>query len=368
MNSVRKLIKSLLPFSWRDLALTLFCLGLAALLCGLLRYVSTTDFHVPLIFELAVVVVSLYTEGYGFGMLASVIGVIGVNFAFTYPYYKLDFSPTGYPLTFLCMLGVSIISCAVASRARENDKLRLKAEREVMRSNLLRAISHDFRTPLTSIIGSINAVRSDCSGLTTQEKRKMLGDAQSEAEWLINMVENLLSITRIGDDADPQLHTEPQVVEEVVYEAVSRFRRQYPDFTISINIPDELLFVDMDAVLIEQVLLNLMINAVLHGKGADGAAVTVAKEGREAVFRVEDNGAGFSEEQLRHLFDDYGTARRKHGSDARKSMGIGLTVCSTIVRAHGGSMKASNTAKGACVSFRLPISSSGTELGEEALS
>ena len=365
MHSFRKLIKSLLPFSWRDLALTLFCLGLAAVFCGLLRYVSTTDFHVPLIFELAVVVVSLYTEGYGYGMLASIIGVIGVNFAFTYPYYKLDFSLTGYPLTFLCMLAVSTISCAVASRARESDRLRLKAEREVMRSNLLRAISHDFRTPLTSIIGSVTTVRSGCSGLTEQEKDRMLMDAQSEAEWLINMVENLLSITRIGDDSGPQLHTEPQVVEEVVYEAVSRFRRQYPEFLVSISIPDDLLFVDMDAVLIEQVLLNLLINSAIHGEGASGAWVSVHTEGRTAVFRVEDNGSGFTREQLAHQFDNYGIARRTHGSDAQKTMGIGLTVCSTIIKAHQGSMEASNSVRGACVEFRLPLSDAPLTLDDE---
>ena len=158
-RSFRRFIKESLTFSWRDLGTTFIVLGAGFALCAGLQLISDTDFHVPLIFVLAVLLVSLFTDGYLFGLASSVISVVGVNFVFTYPYFHINFYMTGYPLTFLCMLVVSIISCTLMSRVRKGEQARLEAEREKMRANLLRAISHDFRTPLTSIIGSVNVLR-----------------------------------------------------------------------------------------------------------------------------------------------------------------------------------------------------------------
>lgn len=353
MKLLRSRLGRMFTFRWRDLAVTLGIFALASVLCTLLRFASDSDFHVPLIFVLAVLVVSLTTEGYLWGMLGTVAAVLGVNYAFTYPYFQLDFSLTGYPLTFICMFAVSFITCTLTSRVREGEKARIEGEREKMRANLLRAISHDFRTPLTGIIGSINAVQENGGSLAEAERRQLLSDARSEAEWLINMVENLLSITRIGGDGSAALHKEPQVVEEVVWEAVTRFRKQYPDFSVEIKIPEELLLVDMDAVLIEQVILNLLINAAVHGETSDAAVVSVACRHGMAQFSVQDNGVGIRQEELAHLFDGYGL---KKGDGTARTAGIGLSVCDTIIRAHGGSMAAENVSGGARISFTLPLS------------
>ena len=360
MKKSRITLKTSFPFSWRDTFVTLGIIAVASALCAVLRLFSDSDFHVPLIFVLATLLVSLMTTGYLFGIAASIIAVFGVNIVFTYPYFRMNFSLTGYPLTFVCMFAVSIITCTLASRVKESERVRIEAEREKMRANLLRAISHDFRTPLTSMIGSINVVRESGDILSAADKDKLLSDSVSEAEWLINMVENLLSITRIGGDPNASLHTEPQVVEEVLWEAASRFRRQYPDFRVDIRIPEELLLVEMDAVLIEQVILNLLINAAIHGKTATAATLSVACSGDFALFSVEDNGSGIPPEKLAHLFDGY-AVRTGSEDDSTRTMGIGLSVCSTIVTAHGGTMQAENTPRGARLSFTLPLSEEQTE-------
>ena len=352
-----KRIKRYFPFSLQDLFRTAGIMALAALFCFLLKPLSDSDFHVPLIFVLAVLLISLTTDGYLYGLVSSVLAVFFVNIVFTYPYYQMDFSMTGYPLTFLCMFAVSIITCTLTTRVQQGEQLMLEAEREKMRANLLRAISHDFRTPLTSMIGSTNAVLEADGHLSEAEKRKLLTDARSEAEWMFNMVENLLSITRIGADSATELHTEPELVEEVVGEAVSRFKRQYPGFPVQVDCQDSLLFVKMDAVLIEQVLLNLLINAAIHAEGATCAVVRVKREGGRAVFRVEDDGRGIEREYLPDLFE--GRAPRGAGSavsgDSRRNMGIGLSVCRTIILAHKGTIEAGNLpGGGASFVFYLP--------------
>lgn len=363
MRYIRERCHAVFRFRWRDLVILLVVFTLASLLCFLLRFVSDSDSHVPLIFVLAVLLVSMTTEGYLWGMLGSVIAVFGVNIVFTYPYFQMDFSLPGYSLTFICMFAVSIITCTLTSRVREGEKARIVGERETMRANLLRAISHDFRTPLTGIIGAINAVQETGDSISPDEQKHLLDDARSEAEWLINMVENLLSITRIGDNGGTALHKEPQVVEEVVWEAVTRFRRQYPQFHVEIQIPEELLLVEMDAVLIEQVILNLLFNAALHGETADAAVVSVERRHSSVQFSIEDNGVGIPKEELPHIFDGYGL--RKSDS-VSKTAGIGLSVCNTIIHAHGGTMSADNTAFGARLSFSLPLKKGGNPLGNPA--
>ena len=178
-----------------DLLVTVAIMFAASTVCLLFGRIAETDTHVPLIFVVAVLCVSRFTHGYLYGIVSSVAAVIGVNYAFTFPYFKLDFSMTGYPLTFLVMLTVAIIVSALTSRVKATEQIRLDMEREKMRSNLLRSISHDIRTPLTSIAGSAAAVLENEEQLSANEKRALISDIRSEAEWLNQIVENILSIT-----------------------------------------------------------------------------------------------------------------------------------------------------------------------------
>ena len=355
MKKFRTKLKKWFPLSLRDTLVTLAIVAVASAVSTALHLFSDSDSYAPLVFVPATLLVSLLTNGYFFGLLMSVVSVIGVNIVFTYPYFRLNFSITGYPLTFFCMFVISVITSTLVSRVREAERLRVVAEREKMRANLLRAISHDFRTPLTGIIGSVNAVRENGELLSAQEKDRLLRDAASEAEWLINMVENLLSITRIGASPDTVLHKEAQAVEEVLWEAASRFRKQYPNFHVDIRIPDEPLFVEMDAVLIEQVIINLLINSAIHGQTATGALLRVEEEDGFARFTVEDNGVGIAPEELRNLFTDYAVRQHPVKKDTIRTMGIGLSVCNSIIAAHGGRMCAENVpGSGARLSFTLP--------------
>ncbi len=356
-RSFKDFLRSSFPFSWRDAAITLGLLVGGVVICFSLQPVSDTDFHVPLIFVLAVLLVSLCTDGYLFGLLASILSLFAVNYAFTFPYFHFNFNLTGYPLTFLCMFVVSVITCTLMSRVRKGEQMRLEAEREKMRANLLRAISHDFRTPLTSIIGTLRELGDSDSRLSESDRRRLVTDAKDDAEWLINMMENILSITRIGAEAAPKIHTEPQAVEEVLGEALSRFRKQYPELKVKTEIPDELIVSSMDAMLIEQVIINLLMNVVIHGQNATWARLSLRREGELARVSVEDDGAGISQRALAHLFDGRTThSPDSLSGDSRRTMGIGLSVCRTIIHAHGGSMSAENRPEGGAVlSFTLPI-------------
>ena len=342
---------------WHDCIVMLGCIGGASALCALLRPISSTDSHVPLIFVLAVLLASRYTSGYLIGLLTALLAVLGVNYAFTFPYLAFNFSMTGYPLTFICFFGVSVMTSTLTSRIRENEEMRMEGEREKMRSNLLRAISHDLRTPLTSIVGVLNTLLENDGLLTAEERRPLLADAKADAEWLISMVENLLSITRIGGDETPKLHKEPQAAEEVISEAVSRFRKQHRRLNVEVRVPDQLLMVPMDAMLIEQVILNLLGNVVLHGGNAATAVLSLSEDGGSARFCVEDDGRGFRPEVLRRLAAGRSPGSRETSSeDAVRTMGIGLSVCRTIVTAHGGVLSLGNRPEGgASVVFTLPL-------------
>ncbi len=344
----------LFPFSWRDLFISAGILFCAAELCILLQMADTSDGFASPIFVLAVLLISRLTTGYLFGLIAAVAGVVGINYIFTYPYWAFNFTISGYPLTFLTLLMVSIITCTLTIQAKQQERLRSENEKEKMRANLLRSVSHDIRTPLTSIMGSTSAVLDNPS-LSLAEQRSLLEDARDEAQWLIRIVENLLSITRIGDDR-AHITTEPEVAEEVLGETVRKFRKRFPGVRVDVHAPDTLLFVPMDVILIEQVLSNLMENAVLHGKTTSCIRLSVRQEGRYARFSVADDGQGVSPKVLPTLFD--GTLKHSEtaAGDGKRNMGLGLSVCMAIVSAHGGAMEAKNLERGAEFSFRLPLS------------
>lgn len=355
MTGLLSKVKTALRCSFRDCIVTVLCLVLASALCAVLHFISDSDTHVPLIFVLAVLMISRFTDGYVLGLFSSVFAVLAVNYIFTYPYFQLDFSLTGYPLTFICFFAVSVTTSALTSRVIAGEKARLMGEREKMRANLLRAISHDLRTPLTSITGSLNAVIENDGLLPAEERVELLSDARKDTEWLINMVENLLSITRM-EGGTPNLRKELQAVEEVMSEAAGRFRKQYPDLNVELAVPNEILFAPMDAMLIEQVIINLLINVAIHGKTATKAVLSARKDGACVSISVEDNGEGIKPAVMKHLFDGFG--REQTGQlqgDSVRTMGIGLSVCKTIVTAHGGVLTACNrTEGGASFTFTLP--------------
>ena len=339
----------------RDAGITLALLLAASSVCFGVNRLGDSDNAVPLIFVLAVLLIARFTDGFAFSLVASVISVIGVNFAFTYPYFEVNFTLTGYPLTFLTMFAVSLVVGMLTEQVKRQGRIEAEAEKQKMKANLLRSVSHDLRTPLTSIIGSSNAVLENYDVFTDEAKRDLIGHVREEAQVLVRLVENILSITRINDGA-VRIVKCPEAAEEIVAEAVIRFRKRFDAIQVRVRVPDELLMVPMDATLIEQVLINLMENVALHAQAATELVLAVRRAGSMAEFSVTDDGAGIDRAVLPRLFDELFPHAEEQRADGRRSMGIGLSVCMSIVRAHGGDMSAHNLPQGgACVAFTLPM-------------
>lgn len=340
----------------RNLGLTLLLLGAASFVCLLMmNSIGNSDSAVPLVFVLAVLVIARLTDGYFYSFIASIISVIGVNFAFTYPYFEVDFTITGYPLTFLTMLAVSLVVGMLTEQVKRQGRIEAEAEKQRMQANLLRAVSHDLRTPLTTIIGSTNAVLENYDAFSDDVKRDLIGHVRDDAQWLVRLVENILSITRIKEGV-VQIVKESEAAEEIAAEAVAKFRKRFEGVRVRVSVPDELLMVPMDATLIEQVLINLMENVVLHAQTATEIVLRIRRQGELAEFAVEDNGAGIDPKVLPMLFEEMFPHAQELRGDGRRNLGIGLSVCMSIVRAHGGTMSAGNLPSGgARVAFTLPM-------------
>lgn len=353
-QKLRRKLNDWVVFSWRDLSVTVLILACAMMLCVVLRQVDDRGDFAAMIFVMAVMVISRLTTGYLFGVAASLISVIGVNYAFTYPYLALNFTLAGYPLTFMTMLVVSICTCAMTNQLRGQERLRAESEKEKMRANLLRAVSHDIRTPLTSIIGSTSAVL-DNNDTLPEEDRQLLVDARTDAQWLIRVVENMLSVTRMGSERT-QIRKELEAAEEILGSAAQIFRKRFPEVDITVEAPEEFLMVPMDPILIEQVLANLLENAVVHGETTTMVSLRVYKEREAAWFSIRDNGLGIPEKKLPDLFNGSFQPSGDSQQDGKRNMGLGLMVCTAIVRAHGGTIKAKNLPEGGAeLTFSLPL-------------
>lgn len=339
--------------------ITLAVLAVACLICSAIKHINSSDFYVPMVFVLAVLIISLLTEGYFYGVFSSFVSVVGVNWAFTYPYMKLDFSIYGYPTTFLTMLTVSLVISTLTTRVHEQEKLRHDTEQAQLRANLLRAVSHDLRTPLTSIVGSISTVIDDGGNLSEEQKQCMLIDAKEDAEWLIRMVENLLSITRISGSATENIQKSPELVEEIIGDCVTKFKKRNTQVGLKVKVPDTPLTVYVDAMLIEQVIMNLLDNAVHHAEGISEICVNVTEHSNYVQVSVSDNGKGIDPHILNDIFKGQLITADGQCADSNKFRGIGLAVCKSIINAHGGKISADNLPKGGAIfRFTLPLEES----------
>lgn len=467
----------------------------------LLVKLSSSSANVAAVFTLAVLLVARMTEGYGWGILASVVGVFAVNYAFTAPYYKFNFTTAGYPVIFISLLLIAVITSAStgnvkqqALRARaseqrvrrlydfsqqlarahngeqmiqltmqylheqldcpvlylkeaddiakneelmcgeiggfvsasiehtavcdcfdkvcdtgagttyapfaqfryipltcggnmlgcvglllrdrkvadetlehvrailaqtgislerqmlaeDRNRAAMAADREKLRNNLLRTISHDLRTPLTGIIGASAAIEENGEQIGRVETQKLAADIHEDAEWLLRMVENLLSVTRVSQTTELKKSVEP--AEEVIAEAVLRCKKRFPDAQVRVQLPEEMLFVPMDVTLIVQVLINLIENAIRYaGTPID---IGLQRNGNTAEFLVRDFGPGIEGNTKDTLFE----SAQAQTDSRRGGLGIGLTLCRSIITAHGGTISQRNHPDGgAQFVFTLPL-------------
>ena len=338
-------------------AVTLCCaFGVNLLLQSLFKTYTMT----PMIFVLGVFLVSRKTQGYLYGLAASFISVLAVNYAFTYPYYAFDLITPECLSSAVVMLIVSTMTSTLTTQIKRQEQLKAEAERERMRGNLLRAVSHDLRTPLTSIYGACSTLIENYEALNQKQHLKLLGDVQADAQWLIRMVENLLSVTKV-DAEQVRLSKHDTVLEELIDAAMLKFHKHYPDQKVHVQIPDTFISIPMDGMLTQQVLVNLLENAVFHAKGMENLWLRVEVQSGKALFRVADDGCGILPERMKALFSGNQSPDPRADS-GRSNMGIGLSVCAAIVRAHGGQIWAQNRAGGGaefCFTLNLEEESYG---------
>lgn len=315
-----------------------------------IEHVFQNKNQVSMIFVLGVFLISWRTQGYFWGITASLISVLAVNYVFTYPYYAFDLMSPECVSSAVVMLIVAIMTGALTTKIKKQEKMKAEAEKERMRGNLLRAVSHDLRTPLTSIYGGCSAIIENYDSLKKGQHLKLLGEMQEDAMWLIRMVENLLSVTRI-DGSRIQLTKVPTVLEELIDAVLVKFHKHCPKQEVLVEIPDEFVSIPMDSMLITQVLINILENAVDHAEGMTKLELSVRLEGNMAKFIISDDGCGIPADRMDKLFSGYLNWENTPADGNRNNMGIGLSVCSAIVKAHGSEIYAENNATGGALLY-----------------
>lgn len=347
--------------TWKNTLVTAAILIAVTLVAWIYHRLSAGTINIIMFYTVALIFIPRFTEGYVPGIVSAMVSVGCVNFLFTEPYFQWDFSRQGYPVTFFCMMVIAVAVSAVTSYTKEQsrvlaqqEKQLMEADKEKMRANLLRAVSHDLRTPLTGIIGASSSYLENEPYLSEEKKRSMVRHIGEDANWLLNMVENLLTVTRISaGESNVSKSLEP--VEEVLSESVRRVKKRIPDVKVKVFMPEEFVMIPMDAMLIEQVLINLMENAYFHGNASTEIEVFTRMEEDGVMFVVRDYGAGIAPDRLESIFDGV-SQRGSRESDSYRGMGIGLSICKTIIMAHGGKIWAENHERGAQLMFVLPVS------------
>ncbi len=261
---------------------------------------------------------------------------------------------------------ISILGeCALATEnlrnAKEKERIALLAKNEQLRANLLRAISHDLRTPLTSISGNAENLLANFDKIDAETRKKLLTDVSEDAEWLISLVENLLSVSRISEGR-MNIRMSAQLVDEVVTEALRHIGRKAGEHRILTDLGDELLLAKMDARLISQVIINLVDNAIKYTPNGSTIQVIAKEFGDRIAISVMDNGPGIPDHRKADVFRMFYIGERKV-ADCRRSLGLGLALCESIVSAHGGKLSLTDNPPHGC-NFTFTLEKSEVALNE----
>ena len=253
----------------------------------------------------------------------------------------------------LSILGECALALENSRNTAEKEEAKLQAESEKLRANLLRSISHDLRTPLTAISGNASILLSDSENLDFDARKQMYGDIYDDSAWLHNLVENLLAVTKI-EEGRMELKTQPQLAEEIVSEAMQHISRKRSEHTITVTHEDDLLMAQCDARLIVQTFINLVDNAIKYTPVGSHIWVSTRWEESMAVFTVADDGPGIPDQEKKQIFQMFYTGSTAV-ADSRRSLGLGLSLCKSIVTAHGGTISVSdNQPVGTVFTFTIP--------------
>ena len=253
----------------------------------------------------------------------------------------------------LSILGECALALENLQNAAEKERAAVLAKNEQLRANMLRAISHDLRTPLTAISGNASNLLSNGADFDEDTRRQLYSDIYDDSLWLINVVENLLSVTRI-EDVRMALRPSAELVEEIVTEALNHVGRGRTDHVITFICKDEWLMARADARLIVQVVVNIVDNALKYTPPGSHIDITAAREDDKVAVTIADDGPGVPPEVGERVFDMFFSGSNR-AADSRRSLGLGLALCRSIITAHGGIISLSqNQPHGAVFRFTLP--------------
>lgn len=237
----------------------------------------------------------------------------------------------------ISMLGECALAMEKERIIRVQKETAIRAQQEQFRSNLLRSISHDLRTPLTSISGNSSILIGNSMTLSEEKKQQLYTDIYDDSIWLINLVENLLSVTRI-ENGSMVIHKETELVYDIIMESLKHIDRRSKGYKIHVNMQDELIMAKMDARLMMQVFINIVDNAIKYTPEGSAIDITVHKIKKKVCIEISDNGEGIQDDVKARLFDMFYTGSNAV-ADSRRGMGLGLTLCKSIIEAHDGTIE-----------------------------
>lgn len=335
----------------KNTLVTFAILCLCFSLCLMLKYILNNSALIYAVIVLGVYFVSVITSEYIYGILASLLSVLAVNFAFDFPFFAFNFTMAENLISAIILLIVTMVTCGLTAKLKRHEAIRAERDMERMRANLLRAVSHDLRTPLTTIYSSGSALLESYEDFSDDQRKDMLKGINEDSAWLYRMVENLLSVTKL-DGGNVKIIKTETVLDELIDSVLIKFARRYPNQAIDVDIPDDFVSIPMDALLIEQVLINILENAVQHAEGMTKLRLRVYTKSGKAIFEIEDNGSGIPKSKLKNIFSSVYSEDSELSDRKKNNAGIGLSVCASIIKAHGGEIKAENLKSGGAL-FRF---------------
>lgn len=305
--------------------------------------------NIIMLYILGVVLISYFTGSRIYSLISSVLAVLVFNFFFTEPYFSFRAYSSSYPFTFIIMF---LVAFFVGTISQSKNELLIKNKQEEMRSTLLRAISHDLRTPLTGISGFAEVLIKNAKVLSENKKHEIYTEIYEDSIWLLNLIENLLVITRF-DRKGIKIKKESESISDVIDEAVSHLGRKQEKYDIQTDVEDDSISAIIDGQLIAQVIFNLVDNAIKYSQEGTKIKVGAKRKKDKVEVSVSDEGNGISESDKKRIFEMFYKGENL-SSDGKRGLGLGLALCKTIINAHGGQIYVKdNKPKGTIFSFEI---------------
>lgn len=323
-----------------NVAVMLVVQGLAVVLSLGLESLGFSEAAVVIVFVLGVLLTAVLTVAPHYCLAASVLSILCFNYFLVDPRLSFRIAGENVPGTIAVMFAVALLASYLVTQMRQSAKASaeaaLVAQNEQLRANLLRSVSHDLRTPLTAISGNADILLDSDVPLSESERRQMLQDMYDDATWLRDVVENLLAITRLEDGA-LMIDKEVELLDDIVEEALRHVSRDASRHEIRTVYADELLLVCVNPSVMVQVVVNLVNNAIMHTPDGSQICITLRRDGPNACLSVADDGAGIPDDEKDRVFTS-GNLHRRSVVDGQRGIGLGLSLCRSIVEAHGGTL------------------------------